>query len=184
MKLSRLLILAATLLRGLAALGAEAEKSGRVGAAYDSYYLVKHRPGHQFALCTTRGKILTQEYDYLEAIGKDIGKGTGLWWAMPNGDGSLTQILRDDGTPYVKEQFLSSASFFRNEKGVAVLDSGEMLVPGLGDSGQYFRRLCPKAGEGCFANIGDKAVHDDPELQRQGFALRHFSAQGGARLRI
>ena len=138
MKLSRFLILAATLLSGSAALGAEAEKSGRAGAAYDSYYLVKHRPGHQFALCTTRGKILTQEYDYLEAIGKDIGKGTGLWWAMPNGDGSLTQILRDDGTPYVKERFLSSASFFRNEKGVAVLDSGEMLVPGLGDSGQYF----------------------------------------------
>lgn len=69
MKLSRLLILAATLLRGLAALGAEAEKSGRVGAAYNSYFLVKHSPGYQFALCTTRGKILThEEYDYLEAM--------------------------------------------------------------------------------------------------------------------
>ena len=139
MKTSRLLILAATLLRGLAALGAEAEKSGMVGAAYNSYFLVKTRTPYKFALCNTQGEILThEEYNYLECIGKDIGKGTGLWWAMTNSSGSLTQILRDDGTPYVKERFLSSASFFRNEKGVAVLDSGEMLVPGLGESGQYF----------------------------------------------
>ena len=76
MKLSRLLILAATLLRGLAALGAEAEKSGHVGTAYNSYYLVKHRPAadnsptidHSSVVGISRGKVVTGRRGWLTAI--------------------------------------------------------------------------------------------------------------------